>query len=251
MAVKRVALFVTCAADLAMPQVVGAAKRLIEATGATVEIPRGQSCCGQIGLNTGHAGPGTALARHWVETFAPYDLIVSPSGSCVATVHHTYPRLDPDPAWQAQVADLAGRTLELTQFLAAHGQNLRFRLHETVAWHHSCHMLRMLGESSSATTMLARVEGLQVRHFEEEQTCCGFGGTFATKFPEVSTAMADRKLDSALEAGVEHLVSADPGCLLHLAGRHERRHTEGARPLHVAQLLERALVVDETEEVLA
>ena len=244
MAVKRVALFVTCAADLAMPQVVGATKRLIEATGARVEIPRGQSCCGQIGLNTGHSGPGTVLARHWVETFRPYDLIVSPSGSCVATVHHSYPRLDPDPAWQAEVTELAGRTLELTQFLVAHGENLRFRLRETVAWHHSCHMLRMLGESSSADTLLARVDGLDVRHFDEEQTCCGFGGTFATKFPEVSTAMADRKLDSAVEAGVQHLVSADPGCLLHLAGRHDRTGRDGARPLHVAELLERALIDD-------
>lgn len=244
MAVRRVALFVTCAADLAMPGVVRAARRLIEATGATVEVPPGQSCCGQVALNSGHSAPGLALARHWVETFRPYDLVVAPSGSCVATVHHSFPRLDDSPSWQAEVDDLAGRTLELTQYLVAHGEALRFRLDATVAWHHSCHMLRMLGEATSGPALLGRVEGLTVREFEEERTCCGFGGTFSTKFAELSAAMADRKLDSATAVGVDHLVSADPGCLLHLDGRHERQRRPEGRPMHVAELLARALVPD-------
>lgn len=247
---RRVALFVTCAADLAMPGVVQATRRLIEATGATVQVPQGQSCCGQVALNSGHKGPGLTLARHWVETFRPYDLVVAPSGSCVATVHHSFPRLDESPEWQAEVGDLAGRTMELTQFLVAHGQDLRFRLDATVAWHHSCHMLRMLGETTSALTVLGRVEGLTVREFDEERTCCGFGGTFSTTFPELSAAMADRKLDSAAASGVDHLVSADPGCLLHLDGRHERQGRPEGRPMHVAELLDRSLIRN-TEGVTA
>lgn len=235
----RVALFLSCAADLAMPSAATATRRLLEALGCEVDVPAAQTCCGQVALNTGHPGPARTVARHWVETFAAYEAVVSPSGSCVATVHHGVQRLAEEP-WADQARQAAGRTWELTQFLARHGRDLPLALAARVAWHDSCRMLRVLGEKDAPRTVLGRVQGLELHEVPDSEACCGFGGMFATRFPVLSCTMADRKLRSAAQAGVTHLVSADPGCLLHLRGRAER---SGATVpiVHVAELLAQAL----------
>lgn len=237
---RTVALFMSCAADLAMSRVVTAARQILEILGVEVVVPATQSCCGQVALNSGHPGPAAGLARHWVRTFAPFDAVVSPSGSCVATVHHGVQRLAREQPWVADARDLARRTYELTQFLAAYGGHLPLSLEATVAWHDSCHMLRTLGEKRSPRVVLERIEGLRFHEVADAESCCGFGGSFATKFPELSCAMADRKLRSAADAGVTHLASADPGCLLHLGGRAARSGT-GIAAVHVAELVRDAL----------
>lgn len=236
---RRVALFLSCAADLAMPRAATAAREILEALDMEVVVPPAQTCCGQVALNTGHPGPGKQLARRWVETFSPYEAVVSPSGSCVATVHHGMQRAA-EPSWAAEAEDLAGRTWELTQFLAAYGEQLPLRLEARVAWHDSCHMLRWLGEKWSPRTVLHRIEGLDLHEVPDSENCCGFGGTFATKFPELSCEMADRKLRTAAAAGVSHLVSADPGCLMHLGGRAKETNVP-IKTVHVAELVREAM----------
>jgi L-lactate dehydrogenase complex protein LldE len=246
---RTVALFLSCAADLAMPAAATAAREVLEALGVRVVVPPAQTCCGQVALNSGHREPAISLARRWVEVFAPYDAIVSPSGSCVATVHHAMQRIAEEP-WAAEARAVAARTQEFTQFVAEHGAALRLSLQATVAWHDSCHMLRGLGERHSAREVLRRVNGLTLHDVPDAETCCGFGGTFATKFPEVSCEMADRKLRSAAEAQVTRLVSADPGCLLHLGGRAAKTGV-GVRTMHVAELLRDAMVGSTPERQLS
>ena len=236
---RRVALFLSCAADLGMSRAALAAREILEALDVEVVIPGEQTCCGQVALNTGHPGPGAQLAQRWVRTFEPYEAIVSPSGSCVATVHHAIQRVA-EPPWAADAEAIAGRTWELTQFLAAYGQDLPLRLDARVAWHDSCHMLRFLGEKSSPRTLLHRIEGLELHEVADSESCCGFGGTFATKFPDLSCEMADRKLRSAAAAGVTHLVSADPGCLMHLGGRAKQTDVP-VKTVHVAELVRDAM----------
>ncbi|MGH9069402.1 MAG: (Fe-S)-binding protein [Acidimicrobiales bacterium] len=256
---QLVALFATCIADLADPGPAMATVEVVEAMGMTVELPAGQTCCGQPALNSGYPDEARRLARHWVETFEPYQAVVSPSGSCVATVHHHFPRILRGP-WRARAEALATRTFEFSQFVVAYGAGLPLALEATVTVHDSCHMARSLGERKSPRELLGRIRGLVVVEMDDPDTCCGFGGTFAAKFPEVSVAMGDAKLAQAdaavavLPAGArsarpaaaaagrpDHassarpdgarpdeaaarpaprwLVSADPGCLLHLSSR--------------------------------
>lgn len=238
---SRVALFTSCAADLAMPTPAAAARQVLGAAGVTVEVPTTQTCCGQVALNSGHVAAATTLMRHWLDVFAPYDAVVSPSGSCTATVAHHFTRVLDEPL-RARAADLASRTYELTQYLVRTGllDRLDLALDETVTWHDSCHMLRSLGESDTPRTVLSRVRGLRLHEVRDREVCCGFGGTFATKFPDLSCAMADHKLAEVADAGVRTLVAADPGCLLHLGGR-ARATGVPVRAVHVADLLAQAL----------
>lgn len=236
---RRVALFLSCAVDFAMPKAGTATQRVLEAMGVEVVVPPAQSCCGQVALNSGHTGPARVLSRHWVQTFAAFDAVVSPSGSCVATVHHGLQRLA-QASWAGQAREVADRTWELTQFLAEYGADLPLALDARVAWHDSCHMLRTLGEKEAPRTVLRRIDGLELHEVVDSESCCGFGGTFATRFPELSCSMADSKLRTAAEADLTYLVSADPGCLLHLAGR--AQDTGASVPtIHIAELVLRAM----------
>lgn len=207
--------------------------------GCDVVLPPRQTCCGQAALNSGYRGEAQRLMRHWIEVFEPYDVVVSPSGSCTSTVHHHYPRVLDEP-WAGKARDLVKRSYELSQYVAAYGANLRLRLDAAVTYHDSCHMLRSMGESTSPREVLSRIEGLRLAEMANPDTCCGFGGTFATKFPDVSVAMGDQKLAEAAATGTHYLVSADPGCLLHLATRAEHQR-QGFRTRHIAELLRDAL----------
>lgn len=235
----RVALFTSCAADLVAPGPALAAARVLAATGAEVTVPRAQTCCGQVALNSGHPAPATRLMRHWVATFEGYDAVVAVSGSCAATVHHRFPRLLTG-RWRPRAADVVERTWEFTQYLAQYGGGLDLALTGDVTWHDACHMLRSLGERAAPREVLGRVRGLRLHEAADREVCCGFGGTFALTYPEVSCAMADRKLADGAATGATHVVSSDATCLLHLAGRAERRAVR-LRTLHVAELLAAAL----------
>lgn len=251
---RTVALFASCIADLAAPGPARATVEILEAMGCEVVLPQGQTCCGQAALNSGYREQARRLMHHWVEVFAPYDAVVSPSGSCTSTVQHHYPRVLEQP-WAGKARDIIQRSYELSQFVAAYGQDLGLRLDATVTYHDSCHMLRSMGEKTAPREVLSRIEGLRLVELANPDTCCGFGGTFATKFPDVSVSMGDQKLAEAAATGTHYLVSADPGCLLHLGTRAEAlsrgeraaQADQRVRTRHLAEVVRDALPREEAE----
>ncbi len=226
---ERVQLFATCLGDLIFPDAVADAEALLRGAGFEVEIPRRQVCCGQPAFNSGHHAAARRVARTFVRAFTRDAPIVCPSGSCTTMASHYLPELvgcEPFDVW------------ELSAFLDARGAAPP-PLNEgrVVSYHDSCHMLREL-RISEAPRRLLEHSGAIVRPLERPDLCCGFGGTFSVRQPELSVAMADDKLGSA--GAVEALVSADPGCLMHLNGRRERT---GAGPplVHLATALARGI----------
>ncbi len=233
----RVGLLVTCLVDLFRPEVAFAAMRLVTATGATVVVPR-QSCCGQPAYNNGDRMGACLIARQVVAAFEGFDHVVVPSGSCAGMVTHHYPRLFQDDAeFGPRARRLAARCFELTQYLAdvaplqpPAGPPV------TVVCHESCSGLRELGIGRQARTLLARA-GATVVEIAAPEPCCGFGGTFCVKFPELSAAIADRTCRSLAATGADLVVGADLGCLLNIAGRFG--HLGGGPPVrHIAELLD-------------
>jgi L-lactate dehydrogenase complex protein LldE len=220
----RVALFVTCLADMFRPQVGFAAAKLLEQAGCSVEVPM-QSCCGQPAYNGGDAMAAAAVARNVIATFEPYDFVVAPSGSCAGMIRVHYPRLLPDGAWGKRAEALARKTHELFSFLV----NVRgvsavtAECRAGVAYHDSCSSLREMGVKDEPRRLLSSVNGLKLCEIKEPQVCCGFGGFFSVKYPDVSARMADDKIADAVGTGAEMLVGGDLGCLLHLSGRMARR----------------------------
>jgi L-lactate dehydrogenase complex protein LldE len=224
-----VQLFATCLGDLVFPDAVGDAQTLLEAAGFTVDVPRRQVCCGQPAFNSGHRSAARRVARGFARTFSRDAPIVCASGSCSTMVAHYLPELvgcEPFPIH------------ELSAFLDERGARPeQLNQGRVVSYHDSCHMLRELRITEAPRRLLER-SGAIVRPLERPDLCCGFGGTFSVRQPEVSVAMADDKLGSARD--VDALVSADPGCLMHLRGRRERT---GAGPplVHLATALARGV----------
>lgn len=212
----RVALFITCLADQFYAEVGVAAVRLLRALGVEVDFPKEQTCCGQPAFNAGHWREARALARRTIDIFQDAQYVVLPSGSCTSMVKHHYPELLPgDP----DTLELSEKTYELSQFLVRVlgveklGNGLQGK---KVAYHHGCHALRELGVREEPLLLLQNA-GAEILPWEAAEECCGFGGLFSVKLPEISLAMADRKLSTLPQAEV--LTSTDAGCLLHLSGR--------------------------------
>lgn len=233
-----VALFTTCLVDQFYPQVAEATVRVLERVGVRVHVPRGQTCCGQPLLNDGFPREASGLARHFLRTFEAYDAVVAPSGSCVATVREFYPQLAQGGPWGERIRSLARRTYELSEFLVRvlGVDRVEARFPHRVAFHPSCHLLRGLRAAGCARTLLEGVQGLQLVEVENPEACCGFGGVFSVKFPEVSGAMLEDKLADVRATGAEVLVSTDAGCLMHLQGGLARRR-EPLRCAHLAEVL--------------
>jgi L-lactate dehydrogenase complex protein LldE len=231
----RVALFATCLGDSFFAEACADTVRLLRHFGAEVDFPEAQTCCGQPAFNSGHRSDALRMARHTAHVFAEAEHVVLPSGSCAGMIRHYYPSLSADGD-SAPVTDLAARTWELCAFLVhvlgvdVVGSGLRGR---SVAYHHGCHALREL-QIENEPIRLLRGAGAEVVPWEADRECCGFGGLFSAKMPEVSAAMADHKLETLPD--VDAVTSSDGGCLLQLAGRAARR---GAAPpfRHVAELL--------------
>ncbi|MFF3323886.1 (Fe-S)-binding protein [Streptomyces sp. NPDC002889] len=229
----RVALFVTCVNDAVFPATGIATVRLLERLGVDVDFPAAQTCCGQPQLNTGYRRQAEPLVRRTAQTFEGYEYVVTPSGSCAAMVRQHYPRLGGAPG-----ADLAARTYELTEFLVdvLGLTDVGAYFPYTVTYHPSCHGLRLLGLGDRPRRLLEAVEGLELRELPGAQECCGFGGTFAVKNADVSTAMGQDKVRSAVSTGATVLCGADSSCLLHIDGL-LRRQDEPLRTLHIAEIL--------------
>ena len=247
MAKPRVALFVTCLVDLYRPSVGFAAIRLLEEAGCEVIVPEGQTCCGQPAFNGGDRRSAQEIARRVIDDFSPYDYVVAPSGSCGGMMAHHYPSLfgDTDPYYRGKAEAMAAKTHELVSFLTdvMKVERVKASYDGTVTYHDSCAGLRELGVKAQPRRLLDTVAGLEVAELSEPEICCGFGGTFCVKYPEISTRMVTDKVKDIGGTGADTLLAGDMGCLLNMAGRLRR---EGS-PVHVRHVAE--VLADMTREV--
>jgi L-lactate dehydrogenase complex protein LldE len=245
----RIALFVTCVNDLVFPGTGRAVVELLERLGHTVEFPPEQSCCGQMHANSGYRAEAMPLVRQFVDTFSPYDAVVAPSGSCVAMVRESYPRLArSDPELAARVADLAPRTYELSELLVdvLGVTDLGASFPHRVTYHPTCHGLRILRLGDRPIQLLRAVRDIELVELPGAEECCGFGGTFAVKNAGVSGAMLADKCDAVCSTGARYVAAADNSCLAHIggglsrrAGRPDRAGTgpTAVRAIHYAEIL--------------
>lgn len=235
----RVGLFVTCLVDLVRPQVGFAAVKLLEAAGCRVEVPSSQTCCGQPAWNAGADGHAADIARQVIDAFEPFDYLVAPSGSCAGMIKRHYPEaLAGDAAYANRARALAAKTHELISFLVrVRGvERVAARCEAKACYHDSCSSLREMGVKDEPRRLLATVDGLSLQEIREPAVCCGFGGLFSVKYPEISERMADDKIADAEKTGAELLLGGDLGCLLHLTGR-ITREGKALRARHVAEVL--------------
>ena len=221
------------------PAVGLAAVKLLQDAGCEVVVPAAQTCCGQPAMNSGDRSDAKSLARRVIRAFANVDYVVAPSGSCAGTIKTHYPELfDDEPDMADMVADLTRRTWELTSFLTTvmKVERVDGRYDGTVTYHDSCSGLRELGVRPQPRALLSGIDGLTVKEMEMRDTCCGFGGMFCVKYPEISGKMVDAKADEVLATGADTLLGGDLGCLLNIAGRLSRRGSR-VRVRHVAEVL--------------
>lgn len=235
----RVQLFVTCLADQFFPDAAECAVRVLRRLGVEVAFDPRQTCCGQPAFNSGYREQAREVAEYMLDVFSGSDYVVSLAGSCSTMIRVFYPELFAnDPARCDRATRLARRLYEFSEFLVKilGIENVGASFHHRVAYHDSCHLLRELGVADEPRKLLRAVHGLELVEMDDHQLCCGFGGTFSVKFPEVSAAMGEDKLNAAAQAGAEYLVACDSGCLMHLAGLIHRKGLP-LKTLHLAQLL--------------
>jgi L-lactate dehydrogenase complex protein LldE len=234
----RVGLFVTCLVDLMRPSIGFAAVKLLEDAGCTVEVPE-QTCCGQPAYNTGDRSTTRDLAERVIESFRGYDYVVAPSGSCAGMIKVHYPELfQHDPNWAPRAVELAGRTWELTSFLVdvLGVKGVAARFEGTVTYHDSCSGLRELGVKRQPRRLLQSIEGLELVEMTDSEVCCGFGGTFAVKYGDISNAIVSEKTKSIAETGAPMVLAGDLGCLMNIAGKLSREG-RAVEVRHVAEVL--------------
>ena len=241
----RVALLPTCVLDTVAPEVGEAVVKVLRRLGADVAIPERATCCGQPAWNAGFAEEAAAVAHTTLEALAgdPAEVICVPAGSCATMIRVFWPELfhlTGDHAAAEQATALAPRIKEFSELLQSCGQPSGLELEASVAYHHSCHMLRELGLHDEPLAALAAVKGCTTVAWEGDDRCCGFGGMFSVKLPETSLAMADDKLDALAASGATHLVGCDTSCLLHLQGRLRRRGDQRTQVRHLAEILAEA-----------
>lgn len=236
----RVGLLVTCLVDLLRPGIGFAALRLLESAGCEVVVPATQTCCGQPGWNAGERHSARALAIKLIGEFEACDYVVAPSGSCAGMVRvHYADVLGDDPYQLARARALAARTHELTDFLAnvLKLESVPGDYRGTVTYHDSCSGLRELGVKTQPRALLAKLPGVQLKEMPECETCCGFGGSFAVKFGDISSQMAAAKCASIRASGAEAVVLGDLGCMLNIEGRLRKEGDTTTRVLHIAEVL--------------
>ena len=236
----RVSLFVTCLIDQLWPAVGASAVEVLRRAGCEVVFDERQTCCGQPAFNTGYRNEARRLARRLIEIFEEggADYVVSPSGSCTAMAHHFHELFADDEPWRRRAEALAARTHEFGGFLVNVlkvedvGASFRGRL----TWHDACHGLRDLGVREEPRRLIRGVRGAEFVELANADACCGFGGTFSVKYPEISVAILDNKIDAIEKAGVRAVVSGDASCLMQIRGRLTRKQSS-VRAIHLAELL--------------
>jgi L-lactate dehydrogenase complex protein LldE len=239
--VVRAALLATCLVDGLFPQVGKATVQVLERLGVEVYFPQGQTCCGQMHINSGYASDALPLIEHHVATFADAEAVVAPSGSCTGAIRHQHALLArshgrEDLARSAEA--IAARTYELSEFIVDHlgitdaGGYFPHR----VTYHPTCHSLRLLEVGDRPLTLLRAVKGIELVELTDADSCCGFGGTFALKNPDVSAAMLADKLTAVRSTKAEIVTASDSSCLMHIGGGLSRFRL-GIRPVHLAEIL--------------
>jgi L-lactate dehydrogenase complex protein LldE len=245
----RVGLFVTCLADLMRPSIGLAALKLLERAGCQVVVPLNQTCCGQPAYNSGDRTSAQALAKKLLTEFEECDYVVAPSGSCSGMIRAHYAELLEElPELKGRVLSLCDKTHELTDFLVniAKLNQVPGRFDGSITYHDSCSGLREMGVKNQPRALLGCVRGLQLREMEQPEQCCGFGGTFAVKYGDISARIADQKCDDLERTGADAVVLGDLGCMLNIEGRLRRRGNHRTKVLHVAEVLT-GMTGDETE----
>lgn len=240
----RVALFITCLTDQYYPRVGVAVVKILEAFGCSVVFPQGQTCCGQPLFNNGYHPEARNLAKRWIEVFEPFDYVVTPSGSCCAMVREQFPKLFPDdPAWTQDATELGHRTYEFVEFLV---RVLKIKLMDVnlpeptaVTYHYTCH-LRGLGMTDEAVRLLRQVGNIEYRELAKSDQCCGFGGTFALKYPAISKAMVEDKVTEIRKTQTAVAVCNDAGCTMNIAGMCHKQGLE-VRVAHLAEVIAEAM----------
>jgi L-lactate dehydrogenase complex protein LldE len=237
----RIALFVTCLADTMFPAAAKATVLLLERLGHEVVFPEGQTCCGQMHINTGYQKDALPLIRRHVKTFAPYDVVVAPSGSCVGSVRHQHAmvaRSAGDDGLAARAEDVGSRTYELSELLVdvLGVEDVGAYYPHRVTYHPTCHSLRMIRVGDKPQRLLRHVRGLELVELPAADQCCGFGGTFALKNADTSTAMLADKMRHVLDTKAEVCTAGDSSCLMHIGGGLSRLGAD-VRTVHLAEIL--------------
>ena len=237
----RVALFATCINDMMFPDTPKAVVTVLERMGCTVEFPMAQTCCGQMFTNTGYYDSAVPAVRSYVKAFEGYDYIVAPSGSCAGSVRHQHPMLArhaKDEGLVEAVDEVVTRTYDLSEFLVdvLGVTDVGGYFPHKVTYHPTCHSVRVAKVGDRPMRLLKAVRGIQVLELPDADQCCGFGGTFSVKNPDVSVAMGSDKARHVLETGAEYLVTGDNACLMHIGGLLHRQNA-GVKPIHLAQIL--------------
>ncbi|HEX5890922.1 MAG TPA: (Fe-S)-binding protein [Pyrinomonadaceae bacterium] len=236
----KVSLFVTCLVDQLWSSIGTSSVAVLRRVGCEVEFDDRQTCCGQPAFNTGYRNEARQVAKRFIEVFeeSNADAIVSPSGSCTAMVHHFADLFSDDPSWRIRAQAIAARTHELSSFLirVLEIEDVGARWQGRLTWHDACHGLRDLNIKTEPRTLIRNVRGAEFVELDDAESCCGFGGTFSVKYPEISLAILDQKIEAIERAGVQAVVSGDASCLMQIGGRLSRKGSN-VRVMHLAELL--------------
>ena len=234
----RVSLFATCLADQLWPSVASSTVEVLRRVGCEVEFDERQTCCGQPAFNSGHRREARGLAERFIEIFEDAEAIVSPSGSCTAMTRHFEELFIDDERWLGRAREVGARTYELSQFLVnvMKVEDVGACFAGRLTWHDACHGLRDLKLRKEPRRLIKNVRGSELVELSEAETCCGFGGMFSVKFPEISVAILDQKVAAIERAGVDTVVGGDVGCLMQIGGRLSRNNSK-VRVMHLAELL--------------
>jgi len=239
MSEKVVSLFIQCLVDTMFPEAAEAMVAVLQRLNIPFVYSPDQTCCGQPAYNSGYRKEAKAAARRFIEIFEKAEVVVCPSGSCVHMVRQHYPELFcEDEEMRQRAINLGNKTFEFSQYLVdeLHITDVSARYPGTVTYHDSCHLSRGLGINSQPRTLLKKVEDLTFVEMSNSDTCCGFGGSFSVHYPEISSSMADEKIDNILKSGADTVVGCDVSCLMNIMGRLSRRN-EAVKVLHISQIL--------------
>ncbi|HEX8888662.1 MAG TPA: (Fe-S)-binding protein [Pyrinomonadaceae bacterium] len=236
----RVSLFITCLVDQLWPEIGTSAVEVLRRAGCEVMFDERQTCCGQPAFNTGYRSEARRLAKRFIEIFeeGEGDAIVSPSGSCTAMAHHFHQLFADDEKWRQRAETLAAKTYEFSSFLVnvLQVEDVGASYRGRVTWHDACHGLRDLNLQREPRALISNVRGLEFIELPNADACCGFGGTFSVKYPEISVAILDHKIEAIEGADVRAVVSADASCLMQIGGRLARQNSK-VQVMHIAELL--------------
>lgn len=235
----RASIFITCLVDQFYPQVGEAMVKVLRDQGVELAFPQAQTCCGQPAFNSGFQSEARDLAKRFISIFEGDSYVVAPSGSCTSMVRVYYPDLfKDDPKMLEKARNLAARTYEFSEFLVKvlGVEEVNASYKGSVTYHPSCHLLRELKVRSEPGRLLSNVKGIEIKELPDAEQCCGFGGSFAVKYPHISGSIMQRKIDCIRKSGAETLVANDAGCLMHMAGGLKRQDVL-VKSRHIAEIL--------------